>query len=135
MKKYIILFLLYCISSKGFSQYAVPTVHITKNERLIQQTLSHYPGGNDAYIKYLKANMHYPEKEKAMGIDAIVQVSFVVDANGNITNTEIADSATESFNKEALRLIKSMPKWQPSIQNGKNVPATYIFSRFYFQWD
>jgi len=108
-----------------FSQANKQTNETIKNTTDLDETVSHFPGGKDAYIKYLKENMKYPEEEKAMGIDAIVQINFIVDANGNITKPEIAKPATENFNNEALRLIKTMPKWMPAKQNGKNVAATY----------
>ncbi|MEA3495392.1 MAG: TonB family protein [Bacteroidota bacterium] len=61
-------------------------------------------------FKYIKDNLIYPEVESKNGIGGLVVVKFVVEKDGSITNTKILKALTENTNKEALRLVNSMPK-------------------------
>jgi TonB family protein len=75
-----------------------------------------FPGGQQALINYLKTNLVYPEDAKELGIEGKVFVSFVIFEDGSIQQVSILRgiNGNKSCEKEALRLIKQMPKWIPA---------------------
>lgn len=80
-----------------------------------------YPGGQSAMNEYLIANTKYPADAKAEGVEGRVVCSFVVDEDGNVVEVKVVRSAHPSLDAEALRVISSMPKWQPGTKDGKPV--------------
>ena len=89
-----------------------------------------FPGGREAYEKYLKDNLKYPEEAAAKGIHGNVTCSYMIEKDGGITNVRIWRSDDPSLEKEAIRVISSMPKWIPAKKNGENVRIQCI-SGFY----
>lgn len=84
-----------------------------------------FPGGTQALLEYLKDNVNYPidaEKKKKSGR---VLVTFDVDTDGNVVDVEVVKSVWPSLDAEALRVVKSMPKWRPGIKDGKAVRIRY----------
>ena len=79
-----------------------------------------FPGGKEALMTFIKKNLRY-----ALAGDICfkgkVFVSFVVEKNGSITNVEVERGIHPALDKEAVRLVKSMPKWKPGIQKGEAV--------------
>ena len=84
-----------------------------------------FPGGNQALVSYLCRNIIYPVRAEIKGIQGRVLVSFIVEDNGKITNASVKKSVDPYLDKEALRVVKSMPKWIPGKINGKNVRVCY----------
>lgn len=82
-----------------------------------------FPGGTSALMKYLEENVQYPDEVCAQGR---VVVSFFVEKNGSISNVEILKSVCAEFDKEAVRVIKAMPKWIPGKINGKTIRTKYF---------
>lgn len=78
-----------------------------------------FPGGNDALTKYIKENISYPSDEYKMGMEGTVYLSFVVEKNGSISNINILRSVSSNFDNEAIKMVKSMPKWKPASDHGK----------------
>lgn len=76
-------------------------------------------------IKYIANNVKYPVRTSDKSQTAKVVVLFIVDAEGYITNPKIVKSYNPTLDTEAIRVIKSMPRWRPAISNGKNVPCYY----------
>ncbi|HEX8504262.1 MAG TPA: TonB family protein [Hymenobacter sp.] len=91
---------------------------------VFSEVLPTFPGGDAAYAKFIGQNARYPEAALAKGISGKVYVSFVVDEDGRITDAEIARSAGDGFDEEALRLIRLMPWWNPGKMAGKPVRVT-----------
>ena len=89
------------------------------------QTLPQFPGGDEAFMKYIEENLVYPEKAKEDSITGKVLVGFVVEADGSITNVEVIRSANKILDEEAIRVVKSMPKWIPGMQFDKPVRTSY----------
>ncbi|HMI03203.1 MAG TPA: M56 family metallopeptidase [Pedobacter sp.] len=79
-----------------------------------------FPGGFEAFSKYL-----IKTARKVSNKDGKVQVSFTVETNGEVTNEKVQNSLDEASDKEALRVIKLSPKWEPALQNGKKVRSAY----------
>ena len=82
------------------------------------EVMPEFKGGMEAMIKYMSENINYP---KETGLSGVVYIGFVVDEKGNVTDASVIKSAAESLDKEALRVVKAMPKWTPGKDKGKNV--------------
>jgi periplasmic protein TonB len=80
-----------------------------------------FPGGSDKLQVFLENNLVYPEIELENGGTGIVVVEFVVHADGFISDIKIIEGVSPHFDKEAIRLVRKMPKWNPAMQNGKPV--------------
>jgi len=85
-----------------------------------------YPGGDEARIKYLQANIKYPEEAKELGTQGKVFVTFVVEVDGSITDVKVLRGIGAGCDEEAIRVVKSMPKWIPGKQRG--VPVRVQFN-------
>lgn len=93
---------------------------------MVVETMPEFPGGQSALFNYLSANVKYPTTAQANGIQGRVICLFVVEKDGSITNVEVVRSGGDaSLDAEAIRVIKSMPKWTPGKQRGKNVRVKY----------
>lgn len=84
-----------------------------------------FPGGEAAMYKYLGENIVYPSAASEEGIQGRVVVEFVVGKDGSITNVKVVRPRHPALDKEAVRVIKSMPKWIPGRNNGQPVKVTY----------
>lgn len=91
---------------------------------LLEQMPS-FPGGVNALIQYLSNNIHYPVECEKQGITGRVLCSFVVGSNGKITDVAVAQSAHPLLDREAVRVIRSMPRWNPGKKDGKAVRVRY----------
>lgn len=76
-------------------------------------------------LDFIKKNIQYPEIARKNGIQGRVIVGVVVDKNGSVTNLTILKSIDPYLDKEAIRVISSMPKWTPGVQNGKKVRVKF----------
>ena len=85
-----------------------------------------YPGGDAALYKYIADNIHYPEQAKADGVEGKVYVRFIVTEDGSVVNAYVARGVGGECDEEALRVIKSMPKWIPATYEGKHVAVEYV---------
>ena len=101
-----------------------PKVEEEKVFDVVEQMPS-FPGGNTALMKFLNENIHYPVVAQENGVQGRVVVSFVVERDGHITDVQIARSVDPSLDKEAQRVVKSMPKWIPGKQNGSAVRVKF----------
>ena len=84
-----------------------------------------FPGGDAALMSWLSQNIKYPLVAAEMAIQGRVIVQFVVEKDGSITDVKVAKSVDPSLDKEAARVIKSMPHWIPGRQNGSPVRVRY----------
>jgi len=82
-------------------------------------------GGNGALMQFLSKNIHYPEEAEKNGIQGRVICTFIIEPDGSVSNTRIAKSVDPSLDREAMRVINAMPKWNPGKQNGQNVRVKY----------
>lgn len=83
--------------------------------------------GNDdaALMKFLSDNVKYPVVAQENGVQGRVVISFVVERDGSITDVKVARSVDPSLDREAARVVKSMPNWIPGKQNGSAVRVKY----------
>ena len=84
-----------------------------------------FPGGDAAMYKWLAEHTNYPAQAQEEGVQGRVVVMFDVDKTGQIVNVKIARGRHPALDKEAIRLVKSMPKWLPGRNNGKPVRVTH----------
>ena len=84
-----------------------------------------FPGGNIALLRYLQSEVKYPVIAQENGIEGTVTINFVVDKDGGISEARILRSVDNSLDKEALRVVNSLPKWNPGKQGGKAVRVNY----------
>ena len=93
---------------------------------VIVESMPEFPGGQQALFKYLSENVKYPVIAQENGIQGRVICQFVVNKDGSIVDVEVVRSGGDpSLDKEAIRVIKSMPKWKPGKQRGKPVRVKY----------
>lgn len=91
-----------------------------------------FPGGHTALLQYLSKNINYPVEAQRLGKQGIVNISFVIEKDGKITNARIEQPLYPALDKESLRVVNSMPKWTPGkMKNGTivrvklTIPITY----------
>jgi protein TonB len=85
-----------------------------------------FPGGEAKMYKWLAENTKYPSIAKENGISGKVYIEFIVAKNGQITNVKLKRGVDPYLDKEAKRVVTSMPKWKPGKQRGKAVPVHYM---------
>ena len=101
-----------------------PKVEETKVFDVVEE-MPQFPGGQAALLEYLAKNIKYPVVAEENGVQGRVIVTFVVERDGSITDVKVVKSVDPSLDKEATRVVKSMPKWQPGKQNGSAVRVKY----------
>lgn len=84
-----------------------------------------FPGGQTALMKYLSEHTKYPVVAQENGVQGRVTVQFVVEKDGSISDVHVLRGVDPSLDKEAVRVVKSMPRWTPGKQNGINVRVNY----------
>ena len=109
----------------------VETVEVEEEEEtsnevfIIVEQMPVFPGGEAALRKFLATEVKYPVIAQENGIQGRVDVKFVIAADGSVTNVEVARPFDPYLDKEAVRVVKSMPKWTPGKQRGKAVKVSY----------
>ena len=102
--------------------------HIDEEEPVfaVVESMPEFPGGQEALFKYLSENVKYPVSAQEKGIQGRAICQFVVDKDGSICDVKIVrTSGDTSLDNEAMRVVKSMPKWTPGQQRGKPVRVKY----------
>lgn len=89
------------------------------------EQMPQFPGGNAEMLQFIKDNLRYPTIAAENGIQGKVVVVFVVEKDGSLSDIKIVKSIDPQCDREAVRIVKSMPKWQPGKQNGSAVPVDY----------
>lgn len=91
----------------------------------VVETMPSFPGGDAALFKYLSDNVKYPVIAQENGIQGRVICQFVVNRDGSIVDVVVVRPVDPSLDKEAIRVIQSMPRWTPGRQRGKAVRVKY----------
>lgn len=91
----------------------------------IVEDMPEFPGGELALRKFIANAIKYPVIAQENGIQGKVYVNFVVDKDGSVSNARIARGVDPSLDKEALRVVNTLPKWKPGMQRGKPVRVSY----------
>ena len=91
----------------------------------VVEQMPSFPGGNSALMAYLNSNVKYPVVAQENGVQGRVVISFVVERDGSITDVQVVKSVDPSLDREAARVVRSMPRWNPGKQNGQAVRVKY----------
>ena len=91
----------------------------------VVEEMPHFPGGPAALQAFLSSNTKYPVVAQENGVQGRVIVSFVVERDGSITDVRVVRSVDPSLDREASRVVRSMPRWSPGKQNGSAVRVKY----------
>ncbi|HVN58477.1 MAG TPA: TonB family protein [Bacteroidales bacterium] len=92
---------------------------------VVVEQMPEFPGGNEALMKFMIANFKYPGEAAKKGITGKVMVTFVVQADGKVSNIKVETPVNPLLDAEAIRLVSIMPAWTPGKQNGKDVDVVY----------
>ncbi|MFZ4263532.1 energy transducer TonB [Sphingobacterium sp. HJSM2_6] len=84
-----------------------------------------YPGGINAFRTFVQNNLVYPQAAIEAGVKGTVQLSFVIDRTGQVTDIKIDRDLSHGIGNAAVNALKKSKKWNPAVQNGRKVPVKY----------
>ncbi len=128
IKVWCILVLLFGLGSRMNGQEQVIPREILEHAEQAPE----FPGGISALKKFLYKNLHYPKNAVKSNSEGQVIVRFVVETDGEISDIAVRQTLDHWCDREAVRVIQKMPKWNPARQNGAAV-ATYYEIPISFQ--
>lgn len=116
------------VESKGTGEVVAPKVVEEDYDKVFTkvENPAEFPGGPDAWRRYLERNLQYPESAQENGTQGVVKVQFIVDREGNISEVQALNDPGDGLAEEAVRIIKKGPKWKPAEQNGRKVIYRHI---------
>ena len=91
----------------------------------VVEKMPSFPGGDAELLKYIATNIKYPKESQDNGEQGRVICSFIVGRDGSVNNPEVLRGVTPLLNDEAVRVINTMPRWNPGMQRGKAVAVKY----------
>lgn len=126
MKTYLypFLFLLTFLFGITDTLYSQETDSIYTNLDQLDE-LPNYPEGDQARRQYLMDNISYPKKARESGVEGTVYTTFIVEPDGRITNIEILRGIGGGCDKEAIRILENMPRWEPGKIDGEAVRVKF----------
>ncbi len=104
---------------------AEPKPEVSNKVFDVVEVMPSFPGGQGALMQFLNSNIKYPVVAQENGVQGRVIVGFVVEPDGSISGVNVMRSVDPSLDREATRVVKSMPKWNPGKQNGSAVRVKY----------
>jgi TonB family protein len=84
-----------------------------------------FKGGEKAFFRYLQTSLHYPAEAVKNHIQGTVFISFIVEADGSLSNVKVVRSVSPDIDAEAIRVIQGSPRWIPGTQNDRPVRVSY----------
>ncbi|TFF39581.1 energy transducer TonB [Mucilaginibacter psychrotolerans] len=114
----------YKIQNKNGMRLPNEQLHVRQIFQAVEQQPS-FGGGDSAFGQFLSYTLRYPDYAREHKITGRVILTFVVEANGHLTDIKVLRSPDESLSKEALRVMKLSPAWRPGIQNGRPVRVQF----------
>lgn len=118
---FIVLSILVTLSINAQSE----ATHVEEKVYDVVEEMPQFPGGPSALFEYLSNNLQYPVVAEENGVQGRVIVTFIVEKDGSISNAKVVKVVDPSLDKEAIRLVESMPNWIPGKQNGEPVRVKY----------
>jgi len=103
-----------------------PTKSFQDEKFVVVEDVPHFPGGNQALVEYISSNIKYPKDALKEGKSGKVLVTVRINEKGEVTNTRVTEAVHPLLDKEALRVISTMPDWKPGTQHGKYVSCDLI---------
>ena len=98
---------------------------------VIVEQMPEFPGGDKGYYQYIADNIKYPAKAREKGIKGLVYVNFIVEPDGSVSNIKVLRGIGGGCDEEAVRLVESMPKFKPGMQDGEAVRVSYTVPIFF----
>ena len=89
------------------------------------EKMPEFPGGDEALLNYIDANLKYPEEAASKSIQGRVACSFIVNTDGFVSDVQVIRSESPLLNNEAIRILKSLPQFKPGENDGKPVRVKY----------
>ena len=136
--KFLNLLILFSISLMNFSFAQTPPASKTTEIFKVVEQFPHFPGceeitnqkakkgcSQEKMLQYLFENLNYPVVARTNGVEGTVVITFVVEKDGSISNAEILREIGAGCGTEALRVVNTMPKWNPGKQEGKPVRVQF----------
>lgn len=117
--KVIYVFLMLAVGCFGVQAQTDDEIYVAVEQQ------GEFPGGQAALMKWLCANVRYPEAAQANDIQGRVLVKFVIEKDGCITNVKIAKGVDKDLDLEAKWVVSKMPRWTPGKNNGKPVRSYF----------
>ena len=114
----VLFFVCICTSVFAQTDSAKTSLPVNENTKELIHTMPEFPGGEDAFFKFIQTNLKYPYEAKKAQIEGRVYVEFMVEKDGSVTNVKAAKSPNELLSMEAVRVITMLPKYKPGTQNG-----------------
>jgi TonB family protein len=89
------------------------------------ENMPEFPGGEKAFIDYMRNNITYPKTEVADKFEGRVVVKFIINSKGEVTDVQIIRKQRPDMNDECIRVVKGMPLWKPGMLYGKPVSVSF----------
>lgn len=112
----------------GATKYGVRGAHSAAPIRIADEQKPQFPAGVVALMKYIEAHINYPPEAAKSNVQGEVVVRFVVNKDGSVGEVEIVRSVDKDLDQEAIRVVKSLPKFTPGHKNGEAVSMWYTLS-------
>ena len=129
MKKMILFTMMtLCMSTMAWAQKTVVSNEADLKEEKafdVVEQMPEFPGGMSALMQFMGQNMKYPEDAMKLNKQGRVLVTFIIEKDGIVSNAVVVKNVWPSLDAEALRVVRSMPKWTPGKQNGKVVRVKF----------
>ncbi len=111
--------------SVQYSQIEEPPKEESTQVTGVSEYLPEFPGGQSALLAFLRRNIRYPAAAQENGVQGRVIVQFVVNRDGTVTDPVVLRSVCSVLDREAVRVVSSMPRWRPGMQGGRSIRTTY----------
>lgn len=105
------------------AETALSPVAVDENDNPLNfhvvESLPEFPGGITEFMKWLTKTLKYPAQAQRQKTQGTVIVSFIINKDGSVTGLSVVKSVSQELDREALRVLRTMPKWKPGEDNGK----------------
>ena len=98
---------------------------VAQKKTLYVEVMPEFTGAQTAWARYLQENMRYPTLAREKNIQGKVQLSFIVEIDGSLSEIKVLKGIGGGCDEEAIRVLKNSPQWKPGIQNGMPVRVSY----------
>jgi TonB family protein len=114
------------VGNNNANAIVAPTDTVDKDAVFSEvEQIPEFPGGIEAFSKFLAGNVRYPKAARDKGVEGRVLCTFIVEKNGALSNIKIAKSVEADIDAESVRVLKLSPKWNPGIQNHHKVRVQF----------
>ena len=113
------------VEIKDINNVVVAPIEREDEVFMVAEHMPEFPGGMGELMKYLQKTIKYPSISQDNGVQGRVVVQFIVNTDGSIVDPVVVKSVDPYLDKEAIRVVKAMPKWKPGQQRGKAVRVKF----------